>query len=174
MKVSQIFTALLEETKSLPKLLHISFDDSLEGVMNPRDPVSDDNNSSKFPEPEQPRVCFSPTVKQCFIAIYPNVSKFFEKENYPYMDFYVYQAMLTGDERIVYPGELTNQRKVHDAHVTDEHWVLDPVRVKKIQHVRIKNTNNNGELNYRPFGDPNEHPVFLAPKNIKIDVVDRY
>jgi hypothetical protein len=83
------------------------------------------------------------------------------------MDFFVYQPMLTGKERVLTPDELTELRYVHDSHMTQEYVVLDPVYVKNIGKVRIFNSNESDSVNYRPFGDSDKEE-FLAPKNISI------
>jgi hypothetical protein len=155
------------QIKGLPPLLHISFR-KLPSILKPQLPAGSNTKKSKYSEPEVPRVSFSPTIEKCFQAIYPNVSKYFEEENYPYMTFYVYQAQLTSSNDVMTPQELIQKRWVHDAHMTEEHIVLNPVRIKLIGKWDVLNTSKSPDLMYRPFNDPKEPMKYLAPKQIKI------
>lgn len=64
-------------------------------------------------EPEFPRISVSPTVEQCIMAIYPNISHYFEERNYPYMDLYVYKITTTSLRTVITPESLTALRFAH-------------------------------------------------------------
>ena len=160
-----------------PKLFHISFRDDLEGKWTPQKPEGEYDEkyyTSEHPEPDIPRISTSPTIKQCFQAIHANVKHYFEKENYPHMDFHVYTPKLTGKERILTPKELTDKRFVHDAHMTDEHSILDPVHMQLHSKIRIYNTNRSKMLNYKPFGDENTKERPFAPAQIRFKTLKKY
>lgn len=161
---------LSQNIKSIT-LLHISFNGNLEGTWNPKIPDGDDSIPSQYPEPSIPRISCAPTILQCFQAIYPNISKYFEIDNYPYMEFYVYTPILTGNERIFTPKELTNRNLVHDAHVTNEYCILDPVYMQLINHIKIFNTNKNEIQYYQPFNNKSKSKIVFAPKTIKWEYI---
>lgn len=156
-------------------LYHLSFKKDLEGFWNPKNPDGiASENTDDLKEPDLPRISVSPTIKQCFQAIYPNVSRFFKEENYPHMDFYVYSPVLKGDERILTPVELTKKKMVHDAHMTDEYYILDRVWMSLIEKIRIFNTNKSSDLFYRPFGDKKQEERFLAPMDVRFQVLKTF
>lgn len=155
------------------KLYHISFDGDLEGLWEPKEPAGGGSQSDTS-EPNTPRICVSPTIEQCFQAIYPNVSKYFEEKNYPHMDFYVYIAQVVGTEEIITPEALTAKRYVPDAHLTDEYWILDPTFMQKHSKIRIKNTNDNKWLEFHPYNDESEDKRGFAPDNIKYKTIKEY
>ena len=97
--------------------------------------------------------------------------KYFEIDNYPYMEFYVYTPILTGNERIFTPKELTNRNLVHDAHVTNEYCILDPVYMQLINHIKIFNTNKNEIQYYQPFNNKSKSKIVFAPKTIKWEYI---
>lgn len=151
-------------------LYHISFRDNLEGVWIPRNP---DGLTEDLSEPDLPRISVSPSIVQCFQAIYPNVSKYFEVDDYPHMDFHVYQPHFVGNERVLTPSFLTQNHMVHDAFLTEEHCILDPTFMTHIGSVRIQNTNGNQFLTYHPFDDPQEPERGFAPSAIKFSWLTR-
>lgn len=143
------------------KLYHLSFQPKLSGVWFPQLPVGT-NTACQYPEPDIPRISLSPSIEDCFRAIYPNVSKYFEEKLYPSMDFYVYEPILTGNEIILTPDMLTDKGHVHDAHMTREHCIINPTYLKCSGQVRIFNTNDSPNIYYRPFNKWNK-PRYLAP-----------
>ena len=176
---------LLESQGKLPKLYHISFRDNLEGVWEPRNPDGMDGETDggtdgektdisepDISEPDFPRISFSPTIKQCFQAIYPNVWKYFEEKNFPYMEFFVYSPRLSGRERVLTPRQLTERRFVHDAHVTEEHCVLDKVFMERIARIRVLNTNKERRTYYHPFNSKQYDRWRLAPSVVRFEVME--
>jgi hypothetical protein len=152
------------------KLFHISFEGNLNGFWHPRNPYGeDDASSAQYAEPDLPRISCAPSIEQCFQAIYPNISQYFEVENYPNLDFYVYTPVFRGFERILPPKYLTIHRYVHDAHLTDEYCILDPVYMQLIGKVRIQNTNNNPTLDYHPFDQIGNPKRFFAPTQLNVE-----
>lgn len=161
------------------KFYHISFKDNLEGMWNPKNPDGyginiDEYKASGIAEPNLPRISVSTSIEKCFQAIYPNISKLFEEKNYPYMEFYVYTPILKGNEKIISSEELVSKRMVHDAHMTDEYVILNPVYMKKIYKIKIYNTNKNTFLYHHPFNDNKITKIGFAPDNIKYDIIKEY
>lgn len=119
-------------------LFHLSFNKDLEGVWKPREPDGYNTQPTKkltdeeikLSEPSYPRISTSPTLPQCFQAVYSNVKHYFEKEGYPYLEFFVYTPVFKGEERILLPKTLTMLDLTLDAHVTQEHVILDDVFMK--------------------------------------------
>lgn len=155
-----------------PPLFHISFRDHLDGLWTPRLPdgnyASGDKETGEFPEPKVARISFSSSLEGCFYAIYHNISQYFEINKYPYMDFFVYSPILTGNEKIWNPQFLTKKRLVHDAHVTNEYCILTPVKVKCIGKLRVFNPLTRSkkieEVKYFPFNDRSLGERFLSYK----------
>ena len=151
------------------KLFHISFEGNLNGLWHPRNPYGEDGaNGGQYSEPDLPRISCAPSIEQCFQAIYPNISQYFEVEQYPHIDFYVYSPIFRGFERVLPPKYLTNHRYVHDAHMTEEYCILDPVFMNLVGRVRIQNTNGNPTLSYQPFDQLTNEIRFFAPSNIQV------
>ena len=173
--MNKLIQWLLESNSiSIPTLYHISFNGNLEKIWYPQNPAgsnfSSKNNATT--EPDLPRISTSDSLEKCFQAIYPNVYRYFEEENYPYMEFYVYSPILNGNEKILVPEELTRLKYVHDAHMTNEYCILTPVFMKKVMKIRIKNTNKNKFLKYKEFGTGKERS--FAPDNIIVKVIEKY
>lgn len=183
----------IESTKAskliLPELFHISFNGELQGVWDPEfnqkpdenHPEEPDPNQEPFPYPEPNigRISVAPTIEGCFIGVYPNVSKYFEKENYPYMQFHIYVPVFKGTERVVTPKTLTKDRLVWDAVATQEHLILDEVQMNHWGVVEIQNTNKATTAYIHPFGDktlpkesigPNKVTYTLKQDNIKREI----
>jgi len=151
------------------KLYNISFRSDLPTIWKPKDVEGNDGDVNNiFTEPSTPRICLSPTLEQCFKAIYPNISKFFEIENYPYMVFNVYQAMNIDNKFLIYPNTLTEKRWVLDAHLTKEHWYLNNLKMANMGKIKINNTNRSKMIKGHPFDDVKEKEIELFPKNICI------
>lgn len=147
------------------ELYHLSFNDELEGIWKPKMPVGDGETvGGKFSEPEFPRICVAPSIEQCFWALYPNISRFFEELNYPYIQMTAYVPKLTEDTAIISNQEIIRRRLVHDAHITGEVMITSPVYMKKHSVVKIANPVRNKTVMYRPFNDKNEPLKFLSHK----------
>lgn len=149
-------------------LYHISFDGMLTGLWQPRNPDGFTDRDSQYAEPDLPRISVAPTIRQCFQAIYPNVSQYFEEEHYPNLEFDVYQPRFIGHERVLPPNYLTSHRMVHDAHMTDEYCILDPTFMQLVGKVMIPNTQMGPFLDYHPFDNPNLPSRFFAPEIIDV------
>lgn len=144
-------------------LYHISFNDNLPSILHPKIPNGSTDTVTEFSEILPPRVCFAPTIRQCWLAIYPNVSKYFEEDKYPWMDFYVYKYKGTSTHHPI-PRE-TMLGKVQDAHITDEVSFIVPVPIKRIAKIRIYNPEPNPVLVYhRPYNDRSKTPLVTGPE----------
>lgn len=153
------------------KLYHISFRNDLPKKWIPRNVEGAIGPTGLHPEPDTPRICLSPSVKECFWAIYPNVSRFFEEENYPYMIFHIYSPENIDKKYLVNSETLTNKRWVWDAYMTNEHWYLKPINMKRVGSVKIFNTNKSKMISGRPFNDGNQKLIEMFPKDILIEVI---
>lgn len=109
-----------------------------QGLHNPDD-VTKAPKNSLFSENLPPRISFSPSVTECFRAIWPNIHKYFTRHKYPHIDMYVY-ALVNGNEKLMYTPEfMTKENKLWDAFFTREHCFLSKVKIKKIAKIRIFN-----------------------------------
>lgn len=166
----------------LPSLYHISFNDKLEGLWDPEfNQKPDDNHPVEldpdvepfpYPEPNIGRISVAPSILGCFIGVYPNVAKFFEEKNYPFMLFQIYVPVFKGHERIVTPETLTKDRLVWDAVVTEEYLILDKVQMKHWGQVEILNTNKQKTRYIHPFGDKTLPKESIGPENVNF-IVER-
>jgi hypothetical protein len=169
-------------TKAKPgraELYHISFKDrSFGGMWSPDNPAGFDESEESSPgvvgdpswpygEPSLPRISVGPTIEQCFRGVFPNVAQFFEKKNYPYMQFSVFSPKFVGTERIITPEELTKHRMVWDACVNDEHCILDEVYMGYVGTVIVYNTNKSPTMYIHPFGDEKLKLESVGPATIK-------
>lgn len=153
-------------------LYHLSFNGSLPNILQPRQPADSTTVNGKFVEELPPRVSFSPTVQQCFTALYPNISQYFEEKNYPHMDMYVY-VPVGESERI---AENIVLDKVWDAHVTGEVCFTTPTKVMRVAKVRIFNPGkltSDNSIYAPPFNNPMAKRRFVAPI-IKFKVIEEY
>lgn len=155
---------------------HISFQDNLEGIWYPTTPKgSNTSEKTDFSEPDIPRISVAPSIENCFRAIYPNISENFEINKLPYMDFFVYHPLEIIKKKTLNWEELTKRKYVHDAHVTKETWIIEPVKMILISKIRIFNTDKpNNELFYRPFDDEKQKSLYHSPKNIDIRILKQY
>lgn len=156
----------------MDSFFHISFNKNLEGTWKPQLPAGTELNiKSDLSEPEIPRISIAPSIKDCFRAVYPNISKYFEIENYPYLKFQVYQPKIESSTKILNWEDLNSKRYVHDAHITKESWILSPVKMLWIAEIEIYNTNKKGnQLFYRPFNDSKREAIYHSPMEIKFDI----
>lgn len=156
---------LTKATISKDTYYHISFNGGLQGRWNPTVPAGD-IGGGEFKEPDWPRICVSSTLEGAFRAVYPNISQYFEVENYPHMDFYVYTPK--GRSRILTSKDLVGKGFVHDAHVTGEVVLLDAVEMTLCGRIRVENTSKDSGLYYRPFNDKTLEERYHSPKFIRI------
>ena len=150
----------------LRDFVHLSFDGNLEGIWTPRLPYGTSESGGEFSEPDWPRISVSENIEGAFRAIYPNVSKYFEVEGYPYMDFFVYSP--SGKRvKMINPLSLVTGKFVHDAMVTREHVILEKVSMSLLGKVRVYNTSSDSGLFYRPFNDKTSKEIYHSPKVIR-------
>lgn len=142
------------------ELYHLSIDPNLGGRWRPRQPLGMSDNTKDTCEDLPPRICVSPTIEQCFWAIYPNVSQFFEKKKYPYILMYVYRLESNASIKFIEPSEVIT--KVHDAYMTSEVCITTPVVLYKVARIKVFNCVKNPVVMYRKFNDPNRPLEFLS------------
>ena len=160
------------KARAVGELFHLSFSGTKTGTWFPITPAGTEDvnpDDVAFGEPPVPRISLSPTLEQCFRAVYPNIDFYFKDKRYPHVDIYAYRPRFKGGERIVLPETLTQERWVWDAHVTDEHWVLDKVEMELVGRYRFFNTEDNTHgYATRPFDDPNEPPnSYVGPNKVE-------
>lgn len=143
------------KVKKKPKdLYHLSFNSKLEGTWIPKSPEGDyepTDDESLLPEITDPRISLSPTIRQCFQAIYSNIKHLYGKKEKQIITFQVYKPVFKGNESIVFPDVLTKEKMVHDAHITEEHCIVTPVYMKHIGTVEINKPNPNKKLYYYAY-----------------------
>ncbi len=163
----------------IPPLFHISFNKALPAYLYPRQPSGlsnpDDINKppkeSLFAENLPPRISFSPSVTECFRAIWPNIHRYFTKYKYPHYDMYVY-ALVKGNENLMMrPEQMTKDHKLWDAHFTREHCFLTKVKVRKVAKIRVFNpiTDKKEIAKVHPYDEDRYDAVNGSPDpNIKV------
>lgn len=159
--------------------LHISFDSTLEGIWKPKRPDGhwEDNDSDDssdktwpYPEPSLPRISVSTSLLGCFRGVYLNVYRYFEVEKYPYMIFNIYEAVVSGKEKLLTTSDLTNKRMVWDAHVTEECCFLSPVKMKLVGKLKVFNTNKSKTLMAHPYNDKRLPKESVGPADIEYSI----
>lgn len=163
--------------KPFPTLYHLSFNPDLEGRWTPQLPDGDGlevTDPEVHPEPDTARISLSPTVEQSFQAIYANVKHLFDDAPDKTLSFNVYVPIFTGKERIVTPDKLAQHRLIHDAHITEEHCVLDPLKMVWAGKVSIKAPRRRDVVMYRAFGDVRgdvygslPHPIYVVSLSLE-------
>ena len=157
-------------------LLHLSFDSNLPTTLQPQQPAgyeSSDRTHITF-EDLPPRVSFAPTIGQCWMAIYKNISQYFDRDNYPYMDMYVYAYDGTVKSIGNVIPESIMAAKVHDWHMTKEVAFTKPVRIRKVGRVRFWNRLNPAErIDYVPFNNK-QYPKRLLCMSPLYFILEQY
>ena len=102
------------------KYYHLSLKDDIK-ILNPKIPKNymTDNN---YEENKTPRVCFSPSINQCLMAMAANIKN---------KEFYVYTPEDT--DNLINP----TISQVPDSKITGEVWSLKPIKVKLIGKIKI-------------------------------------
>ena len=118
------------------KLLHLSFNGNLPTYLNPRQPNGTEL-SDKMVEGLPDRVSFAPTIKQCLLAIQPNITDVLNKSiEYGGFTIWLYEGL--PDKETKYIPKKIVLEKVSDAKLTDEICVTTPIKIKKIGKVFVK------------------------------------
>lgn len=150
------------------KVLHLSFNKAIEMPMVTRQPDGDGVSTENLKD----RICFSPTILQCFLAIYPDIKHYFEdpKHDCPFMDMYAY-----GTESELYSQVSVREMKTNiaDYHVTGEVAFNVPVTAKLVGKVRFYNPRLDkevGEVHAYPFDNPALKMLNFGPR-VKYDIV---
>ena len=115
----------LEETakKQSNELYCISQEDLDGQTLEPRVP---DNffTQNGYEDGKTPRVCFTPSVDKCLMAI---------SQKCEGIEFYVFSPEEVPEENIYKP----TVEEVPDAEITDETWITCPVKVKKVGKIKV-------------------------------------
>lgn len=162
---------------SVGPLYHISFKDSLEGLWVPGtqagsdEPGEHEESSWEYPEPSMTAISTALTIEGCFLGVFPNVARFFQKDKLPWMNFYVYTPVFEGHERVVTQATLTKGKWVWDAHVSGEYRILDKVQMKLVGEVKIFNTNKASMIMTHPYGESALGQESAGPSVIKYEWV---
>lgn len=161
-------------------LYHLSFSDSLPNTLYPRQPHGTGTKEDGSMLEELPaRVSFSPSIQQCFSAIYPNISHVFEKINdgkgYPYIIMYLYVPVLDGTEEQI--PERDVRKAVWDSHVTGEVCFSSPVKVRLAGKIKIINPyrapGGVKDITTKPFNRASSDEMFVSPE-IKFSLAEKY
>lgn len=151
----------------LPELFHIS-EKQLPLVLKPRlmEYHSSNTGGEKtiYTEADIPRVSFSPTVYNCFTAVFPLIQDYMQSaagiKNGIF--FQVYKAKPGINTRYMTPEALTKKRYVWDAHATKEHWFLDPIDIVFCGVVKVTYDPGPDWLDLYPYDDSKETKVYGA------------
>lgn len=155
----------------LTTLHHISDNGNLEGIWKPRVPAVFDTEKITAPTDNFARICVAPTIHNCFQSIYRNISNRFNEKTNESLVFYVYTPVLTGNERVLDPNYLTTNKLVQEAHVTQEHCIIDPVEMVLSAKIEVTNIDNDKQTYYKPYDDSSAPSVYLAPSQIIFKVL---
>lgn len=118
------------------KLLHLSFNGNLPTYLNPRQPNGTEL-SNRMVEDLPDRVSFAPTIKQCLLAIQPNITDVLNKSiEYGGFTIWLYEGL--PDKETKYIPKKIVLEKVSDAKLMDEICVTTPIKIKKIGKVFVK------------------------------------
>lgn len=167
--------------REIPDLLHIT-ENTLPTVLLPRLMAYHSSHTGDkktiFTEAEIPRVSFAPTVYNCFSAIFPLISEYMQsKEGLKKGIFFnVYKAVISSNNKILTPEELTKKRYVWDAYATQEHWLLDPVNVRWCGAVKIDYDPKPDWIDLYPYNDQQDEKPnggIPPPEAIKIKQVTK-
>jgi hypothetical protein len=142
------------------QLWHLSFDRTLETLWYPRKEV--------IGEPAHISVC--PTIEQCVQSMYPGLGRFFK--NYPaleYLIFHVYRPLGVSDTHLLTSDVLTQCSHVATAHITGEHWILEPV--KMVHNGRVKVYRPRGFEQSEAYNTP-RRGYFIYPTDTTIEWLD--
>lgn len=159
------------------KIYHVSFNGDLPSKLRPRKPHSDktkEDKESVFYEDLPPRISFASNIRRCIIAIYPNIGHFFDdpKFNYPYMDLYVYGAILTDKYKTI--SEDVLKKELNDYHITKEICLLESIVVDKVGKIRLFNDGEDAKkIYYYPFKDKRNGSHFISPEP-RFEVLEQY
>lgn len=161
---------MLGNRKADPVLFHLSFRD-LPHTLTPRQPEDSGSDTTAFTEQLPNRVSFSPTIKQAFAAIYPNISKFFENESQSSIRMRVYSPVGNATLPTIPADKVT--RRVYDAHYTGEICYTAPVKIEYIGEVIIQNDGK--DITIHPFNDSSKPKQFIAPDaSMEFIPIDNY
>lgn len=158
-------------------LIHLSFKSVGTKVWQPKVPDGMPEVREligEMAEPDTPRISVAPTVTQCLQSIWPNIYDLLTEKQYPTMDLHVYRP--TGFHRVVPPDELTRERWVWDAHVTGEHWIIDPTKMEQIAKIRVKSPvyrrSDYAAKKTHPFNDPKMPETEVGPLEFTWHVIN--
>ena len=125
-------------------LFHISPRNDLAGVIYPREILMGEQfklSKEKYNtnEPIFARICTSPTIRDCVVAVIPNYGAVLAKDDCEYLEFNIYKASKNDLKkiRIFTPEDITNYLLVADAFVTREHMLLDPCKFTNSGKFRV-------------------------------------
>lgn len=119
---------------NVKNLYHLSIKNDLI-LMTPRIPKT----AHEREEVDTPRICFSKSIRGCILAINHHIELEFLSDALKILTLYVYkprfQTRLYGNPN----SEIIRKKLVHDAHITEEVWIEEPVVVECVGKIHIKN-----------------------------------
>lgn len=142
-------------------LIHLSFNGQLPKTLEPRLPDGTeltDKGDLKVPEFDTPRVSFSTSLVGAIRAIYPNIADVVANSPDGWVEIHIYAAKYD-NQRLIDTKQLTKDRLVWDAHLTDEVCVLDPIEVIP-----------GGSVVFQPVGDGIVTRAYNHPRGERLTV----
>ena len=138
----------------MPKLFHISFDKDLPELLDSRLPdgttyVDGEVEESYLPEPSIGRISFSDNLEGCFRAGFANLTEEMIKKGSKGITYQGYELLRYGGKHFT-PAEIAPW--VHDALVTQEHWIIGVAAVKRVSEVTFKYDLDQPDLPYKVYG----------------------
>lgn len=161
-----------EEFQSM-ELYHIDPAPDLAGMWKPQLPDTPVEWKGRFSVPNTAHISVNPTIEGCVLTQYIKIAELFQLKSQAELEFYVYKPVLKGEERIIPSETLTADRWVWNAHVTKEHWILDPVEFECVGKIRLTNVNYISTQVTPPYNDRAIRPIALGPRTIEWSYVAR-
>lgn len=119
-------------------LYHLSFNPRLPETLKPRQPDGHDL-VDELMEKLPPRVSFAPSYKECFIAIYSNISHLLidKSGKFKTKEFYIYAYRMVPGQKVKQIPEREVKEAIWDWKYTREVCFSEPVKVERHKRLRI-------------------------------------
>ena len=130
---------------STNNLFHVS-DISDLTTLSPKIPRGLDESS--WEDITIPRVCFTPSIRQCLIGLQIPESEFKDISS---VQRYVYIPENIKPRDIISNKEIVERALVFDAHITEETWVIRKVNVKLKYIIKVFNYRTSKPIVFKPL-----------------------
>lgn len=157
------------KSESIPyNLYHLSLNPNLSGIWYPKQPDGHyTNDSNLFYETPIAKISLSPSISQCYQAIYANIKLLYNEKN-DVITFNVYKPVFKGNELVILPKTFTEQEMIHDAHITEEHGVITPLNMVLLGKAAIKCPSSCDKMYYNAFNKDSKYKYGWLPSPVNI------